>query len=259
MDFTYAAYDRLLSAVVGTGYQVLTLRQALTGAGHTFPFMLRHDVEWNLKRTLAVVECEKRHGVRSSLYFRVDTRVCDLPTMRRLQDDGFEIGYHYNTLDRCRGDFSRAITLFEEDLGRLRDAGLNIETVIPHGDPRVKKVGYVSNDDILKKDPELLTRVALLDVTRGLTERISEYKYIRDLGIRWNAAQSGRELMMHIREKRWPAIYLLTHPDYWSGSWLRAVGLQLATRALRGLSLNRKIAAVRSLIAPPSAKPETDS
>jgi hypothetical protein len=259
MDFTHTAYDQLLSAIVGAGYQALTLRRALTGADLELPFILRHDVEWDLKRTLAIVEIEKRHGMRSSLYFRVDTKVYDLPTMRRLQDDGFEIGYHYNTLDRCRGDFSRAITLFEQDIKRLRDAGLKIDTVIPHGDPRVKKGGYTTNEDIIAKDPELPARTGLLDINAGIAARFPGHKYVRDLGIRWNAAGSGRELIAFIREKRWPAIYMLTHPDYWSASFLRAVGLQFAARALRGFGLNRKIAAVRSIAAPRSVGPQGGS
>jgi hypothetical protein len=250
MDFSLRTYDRLLGTVVGAGYRVLTLRRAIREAAVEFPFILRHDVEWNLKRTLAVTDIEKRHNIRSSLYFRVDTRVYDLPTMARLQEEGFEIGYHFNTLDRCRGDFAAAIALFEREVQQLRDAGLTIDTVIQHGDPRVKKTGYLTNGDILIHDPGLLARNGILDVATGLDERYPNHIYVRDLGVRWDKAESGRQLVEYIRNKRWPAIYMLTHPDYWSESFIRACGLQVAARILRGLSLNRKIAAIKSWCAP---------
>jgi len=247
MDFSLHAYDRLIGTVAASGYHALTLRQALTGGEVEYPFIVRHDVEWELKRTLAVTDIEKRHDIRSSLYFRVDTRVFDVPVMLRLQNEGFEIGYHFNTLDRCRGDFDRATVMFEEDVRRLREVGLDIRSVIPHGDPRIKKAGYSGNGDILISDRNLLARNNLLDLDSGLAVRYPQHTYIRDLGIRWNLARSGRELIEYVKGRRWPAIYMLTHPDYWSGSLLRACGLQIAAHALRVTGLNRKIATVRSL------------
>jgi hypothetical protein len=81
----------------------------------------------------------------------VDTKAFDLSIMRQLQDEGFEVGYHFNTLDRCGGDFSKAIALFERELKMLREAEIKeaeikVETVCSHGDPRVKKVGYKVNN-----------------------------------------------------------------------------------------------------------------
>jgi hypothetical protein len=73
-------------------------------------------------------------------------RLFDLSIMRQLQDEGFEVGYHFNTLDRCGGDFSKAIALFERELKMLREAEIKVETVCSHGDPRVKKVGYKVNN-----------------------------------------------------------------------------------------------------------------
>jgi len=246
MGFTHSVYDQLLGAVVQAGYRVLTLRQSLDGSAENLVCIIRHDVEWNLKRTLAITEIEKQHRVRSSLYFRVDTKVFDPPTMRRLQDEGFEIGYHYNTLDRCHGDFARAIALFEQEVELLRREGLNVTTAIPHGDPRIKKTGYRSNGDVCERDPHLLERTGLSDIAAGLETHFPSYKYLRDLGIRWNTGDRNRQLIARIREKQWPVIYLLTHPDYWSRSVFRAAGLQVLAHALRGFRINEKIAGLRA-------------
>jgi hypothetical protein len=75
MDFTLSAYDRIIAEAVKADYRLLTIREALAGADSPLSFIVRHDVEWRLSRTLAVTEIEKKHGVRSSLYFRVDTGV----------------------------------------------------------------------------------------------------------------------------------------------------------------------------------------
>jgi len=245
MDFTCAAYDRLLASALDAGYRVLRVRDALTGPPASPALIIRHDVEWNIRRTLAVINVEQQRGIRSSLYFRVDTRVYDPAQMCRLQDAGFEIGYHFNTLDRCRGDFARAARTFENELFRLREAGLDVTTAIPHGDPRIRRIGYRSNADILSRDPGFLARLKLLDVGGGLAAHFPEFVYIADLGISWNGVRSAAELLAGIQLGRWPAIYLLTHPDYWSASWFRAVGMQIAACAMRGLNINRIIAGFR--------------
>jgi hypothetical protein len=177
----------------------------------------------------------------------VDTPVYQPDVMRTLQSEGFEIGYHYNTLDRCDGDVERAVSLFEAELRALRKEKLDIATTIPHGDPRIKKVGYRGNGDICERVPDLLRRNDLLDVFAGVGERYPGYQYITDLGIRWSCGGGTRDLIRRIQNREWPTIYLLTHPDYWSRSSIRALALQVAARILRGLKINRIIAALRAM------------
>ena len=238
---THVAYDRLLAAISGGGYRVATVRQYLQGNWEKPLLVLRHDVEWSVSRAMAIAEIEKTRGVRSTMYFRVDTKAFDLPAMRSLQEDGFEIGYHFNTLDRCGGDFNRAIALFEKELKELREAGIKVDTVCSHGDPRVKKIGYQVNNEIFLKDPRLLKRSELLGEAY-LNVDFSSLQYLSDVGIRWNGGDiSAKELFARIKRQEWPVIYLLTHPDYWSKSFLRAAGLQVATRGMRRFKLNRMV------------------
>ena len=237
---THAAYDKLLAAICEAGYRVVTVRQYLQGERETPLLVLRHDVEWNVSRALAVAKIEKAHGVRSTMYFRVDTKAFDLSAMRYLQDEGFEIGYHFNTLDRCGGDFNRAIALFEKELQELREAGIKIDTVCSHGDPRVKKVGYKVNNEILLKEPDLCKRSGLLGEAY-LDIDFSSLQYFSDAGIKWNEDVSTKKLISRITQKEWPVIYMLTHPDYWSKSFLRALGVQVAARGMRRFKINRMI------------------
>lgn len=245
MDMVHGNYNRLMEAFARADYRGVTIRDAITGTTHPRLLILRHDVEWNPKRALALAAIEKVHGFRSSLYFRADTKAYDLSAMRNLQDEGFEIGYHFNTLDRCGGDFDRAIALFEADVRAMREAGLRIDTVIQHGDPRVKKRGYKANGDIVERDPQLLDRNGLLAIKDHLESHFPGYFYLADIGIRWNPPATLDELIGQIHERAWPVIYILTHPDYWSRSLIRATALQVAARGLRRLRINAAIAAAR--------------
>lgn len=240
MDFTYATYNRLLEGILKAGYRVITVREYLQGVKEPPILILRHDVEWNAQRSLEIAKIEKSYGIRSTFYFRVDTKAFDLRTIKYLQDEGFEIGYHFNTLDRCEGDFEKAIALFEEELKRLRKLGINVDTVCSHGDPRVKKVGYKINNEIFLRDPNLRSRCNLLGEAY-LDIDISSLQYLSDAGIRWNTVTSTNELISRIAQKKWPLVYILTHPDYWSRSPFRAIALQIAARGVRSFKINQAI------------------
>jgi len=240
MDFTHTAYAKLLDSVLNAGYQVVTIREYLQGDKKPPLLVLRHDSEWDLSRTLAVAEIEKAHGLRSTFYFRCDTNVLNLEAMRNLENEGFEIGYHFNTLDRCGGDFDRAIALFEKELKELREAGIKIDTVSSHGDPRVKKVGYKVNNEIFLKDPDLCKRNSLLGEAYLDIDFLSLQDF-SDVGIRWSGGISTKLLISQIKQRKWPVIHMLTHPDYWSKSFLGAFGLQVVARGMRRFKINRVI------------------
>ncbi|MGQ9712805.1 MAG: hypothetical protein ACUVRC_09125 [Desulfotomaculales bacterium] len=247
MYFTYSAYKQLISSFLSAGYQVVTVRDYLRGIRAPLTLVLRHDVEWNFRRALAIAEVEKSLGCRSTFYFRVDTRAFSLTAMQHLQREGFEIGYHFNTLDRCNGDFDRAIKLFEKELDRLRKAGINVDTVCSHGDPRVKKVGYEVNNEIFLKDPKLCSRNNLLGEAY-LNVNFESLQYISDVGVRWNQVGSTGELIAKIRQKEWPVVYMLTHPDYWSRSLLRAMVLHIAAKSVRRFRINQMVIAMRQAL-----------
>jgi hypothetical protein len=244
LDFTLKAYLSFLLAIVESGYRVITVRDYLT-SGQPSPFViLRHDVEWSPRRARDIADAELRLGLRSTFYFRANTRAYDIPLMLQLQNDGFEIGYHYDTLDRCNGDFDKAIALFEEELARFRLAGVSVQTVCSHGNPRVRKRGYQANYDIFLKDEGLKRRVGILGEAY-LDLDFSAVKYLSDAGIRWNVGLTTRQIEALIRTKEQPAFYILVHPDYWSRSWIRALALKCAARGIKIFRINNIIAAIR--------------
>jgi hypothetical protein len=248
VDFTYAGYNRLLKGFRDAGYRGVSVREAADGLTEPLLLMLRHDVEWDSRKALALAEAERANGYGATYHFRVDTNAYDLDAMHRLQDEGFDVGYHYCTLDRCQGDFERAMALFEEDIARLREAGIDVRTVTAHSNPRIKKVGYNGNVDLFDRYPGLLERNGLIDHGPCLKQHYPDYVYIADYGVRWTHAASTRKLIEKAKQEEWRAVHILAHPDYWSGSLARAVGIQVAARGLRLMRLNSVIATFRHLV-----------
>lgn len=243
---TIRKYGELIGAAIRAGYTPLTVRQAIGGDVVMHPFIIRHDVEMSLGRLDAVVEAERACGVRSSLYFRSDTPVFQTAAMRRYQAMGFEIGLHYNHLDLLGGDATAAAGAFTQSLSEMRAQGVCVETVIPHGNPRLVRRGWTWNGDLVERNPTLLTLNGLLD-TGAIRTRYPEAVQVTDLGIRWNGVESHSAFLAAVEERRLSGVYLLTHPDYWSRSPLRAATLVAAARAMRGLGLNRVLARLTPL------------
>lgn len=251
VDFTLAAYSKLLDGVRDLGYEVVTVRDWLRQdpvAGHMGDsrLVLRHDAEWDPRRAMDKARVEANKGIRATYYFRADTSVYHLPTMHEIQDMGHEIGYHFNVLDRCRGETAASVELFEADLARFRQEGFVVDTVCSHGDPRAPKNGYKVNNEIMLRDPEMVKRNGLLGEAY-LDMDFSALKSISDVGIRWNVAESTEGLLRLLEVEKPPAIQILTHPDYWSRSAFRSLGLRGVAKTMRVTKVNARITGVKRL------------
>lgn len=247
----HARYRELLSAFLSGGYKFTTVRRAATEPVGTPFVVLRHDVEWNSERAVALAHIERDYDIQSTYYFRVDTKALDYPNMHKLERMGCEIGYHYNTLDRTHGDFDRARRLFELELAQLRQGGLDITTATPHGDPRARRVGYVSNSDLFARSPDLLSKSALLDIgPYGKRFPIQgNVMQISDASVQWNRGEITWPFFFRTaRERSIPGLMLLVHSDYWSRSYARATGVHAAALALRTLRLRSSSRRVRRMV-----------
>jgi hypothetical protein len=245
VDLDYATYSDLLDAFLRSDYRIATVREAATECIEPPVVILRHDVEWSARRAAVIGSIEESHGVRSTLYFRLDTPACDLRAMATLQRAGHDIGYHYNTLDRARGDLASATDSFEQELSYLRRSGIDVVSATAHGNPRLKRVGHSSNTDLVERDPSLLSRLNLLDV--GLFgnefERQPSLFTLKDSNGRWNhGAWSWQQLFESIRARSVPRLFLLVHTDYWSSSRCRTLAFHAAAFGLRRLGGNAVIA-----------------
>src|SRR5438270_535534 len=240
MHYVYDRYRDLLDAFIAGGYRVATVHEAASASLEAPFVVVRHDVEWSAERALAVARIERAAGVTSTMYFRIDTHAFDVRVMRELQALRFDIGYHYNVLDRCGGDFKRAEMMFEHEVTKLRELGIRVSSAAPHGDPKAPRLGYMFNSDLLKCTPDLLRRLNLFDIGPfGNRFRLQDTMFsVSDANMRWNRGELSWPFFFRvIKERSIPRMFPLTHVDYWSKSRIRAVSLRAAAFGVRAFRI----------------------
>ena len=120
-------------------------------------------------------------GVRSSYYFRVNRNVYKEELIKGIFRLGHEVGYHYETMDTCRGRIEEAIKEFRTNLNKIREL-VSVSTICRHGSPRSKW----DNGDLWKTyDYRSLGILGepYIDVD------FSKVLYLTDTGRRWDGAK----------------------------------------------------------------------
>ena len=151
MDFTLKQYKLLLNALVAQGYTFqsfvssiklanpevwgLSLRSRSQEPIVNSPFViLRHDVEANYERALQFAEIQHALGIQGTYYFRILPKSFKPEIVKKIADLGHEIGYHYDDLAVCKGDYEKAIARFQKNLKTLREIA-PVETICMDGSP----------------------------------------------------------------------------------------------------------------------------
>ena len=195
------------------------------------PFaVLRLDVDYREAHALRLAEIAAREGVHGSFYFRWRGGAFPLATMRAVQALGHEVGYHYEALDLCAGDWACARRVFLAHVAQWRAAGIRLRTVAAHGSaPRAAT--YRNNRDLLQRAPELLTQADLLGDAMEQVD-FARVWYVSDAGWRWRvyADYTPRALGTPTPLRAWlgaglereRGLYVNVHPHQWFGGAWRA-------------------------------------
>jgi len=135
-DFTLEKYCELLQCAIGHKYELLTVADFLTDPkrGDTRTIVLRHDVDRDPCYAWRLGELEANLGVRSTMYFRFTRRIFRPEVVARIASMGHEVGYHYEVLDRTRGDIPEALERFGYELAEMRKVA-EVKTAAMHGNP----------------------------------------------------------------------------------------------------------------------------
>jgi len=207
MQFTYDAYVGFLDRARSDGYTVRAFDtpDRTTGVEDQV-IMLRHDVDLDLDRAVALAEVEQRHGV-SSTYFILLTSPFYNPAsasgrerVREIAARGHAVGLHfdptvYGTLDNVAAFNARC----SAEAGQLEHiTGVPVETVSFHR-PAPALMG---------SGPELTTPL----VHTYLARYVDDMEYCTDsTGVwRYGPPEDRRALA------RGHAMHFLTHPEWWS-------------------------------------------
>ncbi len=167
---------------------------------------LRHDVDISLPRTVKMAETQKELGIQSTYFFRLHAEKYTFedakPIIKKLAEDGFGIGLHYETLRVAKGDKQKAIEILESDIQALREIA-PVNVVAAHG-----QKGYKNRDIWEKVDKSALGISSAYDMKHDL--------YLSDAGGKRLSGKDGKYLFDRIYEaKPGQIIQVLIHPDWW--------------------------------------------
>lgn len=240
-DFTLKKYRELCRAIK-ENYQSVTVLEYLTQKPENSA-IIRHDVDVDPKRALKMAKLENKLGISATYYFRTIPKIFKPEIIKKIHSMGHEIGYHYEVLDKAKGDYKKAIQLFEQELKKFP---CEIKTCSMHGNPKTEW----TNKDLWKKfnlkDLGLVGEVYL-------SIDYSEVMYFSDTGRNWSGkyslkdfvpvknpytANTTNDLINLIEKKEMSELCISTHPKRWNDSlppWLKELVFQSIKNVPKGI------------------------
>ncbi len=150
--------------------------------------VLKHDVETNVERAYKIAEIESSYGHRGSYYVQAYLleEGANVELLKKMQQMGHEISYHYDVLDSSKGNFAQAIAEFDKNLKIFESNGFKIVAVCQHGNPIIERNGYHSNRDFFRDIKVRQLYPEISDIMVNFKENIpTDYLYFSDAGRRF--------------------------------------------------------------------------
>jgi hypothetical protein len=229
-DFTFKMYDTLLCAFQNQHYEIVPFREypdkQITGK----LVILRHDVDKNPGNALKCAEIERDYKIRSTYYFRIVKTSFNPDVIRKIENMGHEIGYHYEDLALAKGNIDKAIKLFSGHINVLRQTA-TIQTICSHGNPLSRWNNLVIWEKYNYRDFKV-TGEPFFDLD------FSKVYYLTDTGRRWDAYYTNirdkvetpfhlpikktKDIIRHLETGELPDILMLNmHPQRWNDNYFR--------------------------------------
>ena len=136
LDFTLTKYEELCSSIVQSGYAAVSVKDYFSRSLSLQPrekvIILRYDVDRKPENALPMAEIERGFDIQATYYFRSTKEVFKAGIMQEIEKMGREVGYHYEVLDKAKGNYGEAMKIFEEELGEFRKI-CDVKTICTHG------------------------------------------------------------------------------------------------------------------------------
>lgn len=137
-DFTLNSLEYLLATLKSQGFFFYTISDYSEELiPTTRALMLRHDVENRYENALRFAQIEHGMGIKGTYYFRFAEHSFNASAIQKIAELGHEIGYHYDDLSSCKGNYQDAIKRFEIHLQLLKNIA-PVKTICMEGDPLSK-------------------------------------------------------------------------------------------------------------------------
>jgi glycosyltransferase involved in cell wall biosynthesis len=256
-DFTLGKYKKLCQEILSSGYHVATVVSYLGNVKFTEKtIILRHDVDRRLKNAFRMARLEYQLGIISTYYFRMTKSGFRREIIKAIADMGHEIGYHYETLDKAKGNYEGAIKIFEQELNELRQIA-EVKTICMHGNPLTKwdnrdlwsKYNYQSYGLLGEAYLSFNGVIYLSDTGRtwGAKHKVKDWL---PSAARNNSKNVGKldvtstdSLIELIKNEVTGPVYILAHPERWSDNfseWLVDLIKDTTVNLIKGTMVLKK-------------------
>ena len=250
LDFTLSKYREMCQAILTCGYSAWSIgRYIVARDTPDLVVLLRHDIDRLPGCALRMARLEHELGLQATYYVRVIPSVCRPKVLKEIAAMGHEIGYHYETLVKARGNGQQAVALFERELGWLRQI-CDIQTVSMHGSP----FSPIDNRDLWRHCD--LRQFNLVGETY-LSLDYGQLAYLTDTGRSWARSrfnlrdkvpqerpiphlETTEDLVSAIRSRCFAHICISAHPERWAnslGHWIISAVTDLAANQAKRASL----------------------
>ena len=257
-DFTIEKYRDLCEAIASSDYTPMTVRAYLeTRDLPSKLVVVRHDVDVRPENEPRTALIESDFGIRATYYFRYKGGVFQPDVMKKIAAMGHEIGYHYETLDKAKGNCEKALEMFKCELDAFKEV-VDIKTISMHGNPLTQW----DNRDLWRKydfrDFGVLGEAYL---------SFHDIVYLTDTGRTWSPAYKVKDMLLPdtkgggqsdmppkvhstddiiklMETGQYHHLYLNTHASRWGSSaldWATSLAQDTAVNIIkRGLALRAR-------------------
>ena len=183
MTFVYKKWEQVCRFFKEKGVYSIPAQEVQGNADQYL--VLKHDVETNVKRAYNIAKIEHKYGHRGSYYVQAYLlkNQKNLILLKKIQEMGHEISYHYDVMDSNKGDMEKALIEFEENRKSFEENGFLIKTVCQHGNPVIERKGYTSNRDFFRSERVQELYPNLSDIMVDYAQKKGlQYTYYLDAG-----------------------------------------------------------------------------
>ncbi len=197
--FPLSLYQKICDEIKKSNLSVYTVEQFIMEKPSNQFIILRHDVDLNPSRALNMAKIEHQYDIKATYYFRYMPFTFNINIIKSISKMGHEIGYHYETLKKCKGNMDQSINLFKSELEKIKQSGVDIKTVCSHGSK-----GHIINVDIFHYYPKLKDEVNLLGEAY-LDVDFNNLTYVTDsMGV-WTRCKHGVDPSLRDPQQRMKA------------------------------------------------------
>jgi hypothetical protein len=201
LNFTYAAYEEMLSLLKDNCYQVCNYKDCQLSNRCV---ILRHDVDFSLEAALRFAELEYKNGVQSTYFILLSTGFYN-PLHKKARDIlkeikvmGHEIGLHFDEANYVITNKEELICNVKKEINIMSQGlDMDIKTVSMHR----------PSQWVLETDAQFDTVINSYS-----KEFFNVFKYLSDSRMHWR-----EDIYKVIQSNTYERLHILTHP-IWYGT-----------------------------------------